>query len=168
MFNSGLVRRNGLQDSQIDTIQERLQQATDARAQEAAGGEVIYAADTTPTDEEIAALPFDLYREGYEYYGKTHAHPNSTFRYTMSSLLALMNFDAATDMDLIDQPLLMMAGSRADTLYMTEAALPLAINAERKELFLIDGATHIETYWKPEYVNAAMDRLAQFFGSTLR
>ena len=36
MFNSGRVRRDGLQDSQRDTIQERLRQASAARAQEAA------------------------------------------------------------------------------------------------------------------------------------
>ncbi|MFO0782085.1 MAG: alpha/beta hydrolase [Phycisphaerales bacterium] len=145
-----------------------MRRASEARAQEAAGGEVIYAADTKLTDEEIAALPIELYREGYEYYGRTHAHPNSTFRYTMSSLLALMSFDAATNMDLIDQPLLMMAGSDADTLYMTEQAFPLAVNAERKELFLIDGASHIETYWKPEFVAQAMAKLTQFFGDTIK
>ena len=32
------------------------------------------------TDEQIAKLPFELYREGFKYYGKTHAHPNSTFK----------------------------------------------------------------------------------------
>lgn len=32
MFNSGLVRRNGYQDSQVDTIQQRLQQASAARS----------------------------------------------------------------------------------------------------------------------------------------
>ena len=32
MFNSGRVRRNGYQDSQLDTIQERLRQASAARA----------------------------------------------------------------------------------------------------------------------------------------
>ena len=164
MFNSGLVRRNGYMDSQVSTIQERLRQASGARAQEAAGGEIIYAADTKLTDEQIAKLPFDLYRQGFEYYGKTHAHPNSTFRYTMSSLLDLMNFDAASNMDLINQPLLMMAGSKADSLYMTQSALEGAINAKNKELFLIDGATHIETYWKPQYVNQAMEKLTQFFG----
>lgn len=37
MFNSGLVRRNGYMDSQLSTIQDRLKQASDARAQEAAG-----------------------------------------------------------------------------------------------------------------------------------
>jgi fermentation-respiration switch protein FrsA (DUF1100 family) len=167
MFNSGLVRRNGYMDSELSTIQKRLKQASDARAQEAAGGEIIYAADTQLTDEQIAKLPFDLYRQGFEYYGKTHAHPTSTFRYTMSSLLDLMNFDAASNMDLINQPLLMMAGSNADSLYMTQSAFEGATSAKNKELFLIDGATHIETYWKPQYVNQAMGKLTQFFGKTL-
>lgn len=168
MFNSGLVRRNGYMDSQIATIQERLQQASDARAQEAAGGKIIYAGDVQLTDEQIAKLPFDLYRQGFEYYGKTHAHPNSTFRYTMSSLLDLMNFDAASNMELINQPLLMMAGSKADSLYMTRSAFKEATGTKNKELFLIDGATHIETYWKPDYVNQALGKLTRFFGETLK
>ena len=167
MFNSGLVRRNGFMDSQLSTIQERLQQASDARAQEAAGRKIIYAADTKLSDEQIAKLPFDLYREGFEYYDKTHAHPNSTFKYTMSSLLELMNFDATSNMDLIHQPLLIMAGSKADSLYMTQSAFKEATNAKDKELFLIDGATHIQTYWKPEYVNQAMGKLTEFFEKTL-
>lgn len=167
MFNSGRVRCNGFMDSQLSTIQDRLKQASDARAQEAAGGKIIYAGDTKLTDEQIANLP-DLYREGFEYYGKTHAHPNSTFRYTMSSLLALMNFDAASNMDLINQPLLMVAGSKADSKYMTEEAFKKAVNAKNKDLFLLDGATHIETYWKPQYVNQAMGKLTQFFGDTLK
>jgi uncharacterized protein len=167
MFNSGRVRRNGYIDSQLSSIQARLKQASDARAKEAAGGEILYAGDANLTDEQIAKLPFDLYRQGYEYYWKTYAHPNSTFRYTMSSLLDLMNFDAATNMDLIDQPLLMMAGSKADSLYMTQDAFKEATKAKNKELYLIDGATHIETYWKPDYVNQAMAKLTQFFGKTL-
>ena len=167
MFNSGRVRRNGYMDSQISTIQERLQQASDARAQEAAGGEILYAADAKLTDEQIAKLPFDLYRQGFEYYWKTHAHPNSTFRYTMSSLLDLMRFDAASNMDLINQPLLMMAGSKADSLYMSLDAFKDAHSSKDKELFLIDGATHIETYWKPHYVDQAMGKLTEFFSRAL-
>jgi len=167
MFNSGVVRRNGFMNSGLSTIQQRLKQASEARALEAAGGEVRYVGDTKMTDEEIAKLPFDLYREGYEYYGKTHAHPNSTFRYTMSSLLDLMEFDAATNMDLINQPLLMMAGSKADTYYMTDSAFNLATGTKEKELFLISGATHIQTYFVPEYVAQAMNKLNEFFGKYL-
>lgn len=163
MFNSGVVRRNGFMNSQISTIQERLKEASDARAQEAAGGKIMYVGDTPLTDKQIAALPFDLYREGFEYYGKTHAHPNSTFKYTKSSLMDLMTFDASTNMDLINQPLLMIAGSKADTFYMTDDAFNKATNAKNKELFLINGATHIETYWKPEYVSQAVNKLFDFY-----
>lgn len=167
MFNSGEVRRNGFMDSGLSTIQERLKQASDARALEAAGGEVLYASDTEITDEMADKMPFDLYREGHYYYHRTHAHPNSTFRYTMNSLLDLMEFDAATNMDLINQPLLMIAGSKADTYYMTDRAFSLATGTNEKELFLIPGATHIQTYYVPEYVNLAMDKLNEFFGKYL-
>lgn len=167
MFNSGRVRRNGYVDSQLETIQKRLQQASAARAQETAGGEVLYSGDANLTDEQIAKLPFDLYRQGYAYYWKTHAHPNSTFKYTTSSLLDLMRFDATNQIELIQQPLLMIAGSKADSLYMTEDAFAKAVGATDKELVTIEGATHIETYWVPNYVNQAVDQLTRFFGRTL-
>ncbi len=167
MFNSGEVRRNGFQNSQLNTIQERLQKATEARAQEVAGGKMIYAGVASITDEEISKTSTDLYREGYEYYYRSHAHPNSTFLYTMSSLLDLMTWDAATNMDLINQPLLMMTGSKADTKYMTDEVLPKAVNAKSKELYVIEGATHIQSYWKPEYVSKAVDKLVSFYQSNL-
>jgi len=167
MFNSGEVRRNGFQNSQLTTIQERLKKAADARAQEASGGKITYAGVASITDEEISKTTTDLYREGYEYYYRTHAHPNSTFLYTMSSLLDLMTWDATTNLDLIDQPLLMITGSKADTKYMTDEAFSKITNAKSKELFVIDGSTHIQSYWKPEYVNKAVGKLTDFFSKNL-
>lgn len=167
MFNSGRVRRNGYMDSQLDTVQQRLQQASAARARESSGGEVRYAGDANLTDEQISKLPFELYRQGYEYYWKTHAHPNSTFKYTMSSLLDLMRFDATDRIELIDQPLLMLAGSKADSLYMSKDAFAKASGTKDKELFEIEGATHIETYWVPKFVNLAVDKLIAFYARTL-
>jgi len=167
MFNSGRVRRNGFADSQLHTIQQRLRQVSDARAQEMSGGKILYAGDADMTDAQIAALPFEMYRQGYEYYWRTHAHPGSTFKYTMSSLLDLMRWDAIDQIELINQPLLMIAGSKADSLYMTEDAFSKAIGTKDKELFKIEGATHIETYWVPKYVDAAMGKLKPFFARTL-
>ncbi len=179
MFNSGLVRRNGFQNSQLETIQERLKKASDARAQEVAngntpvdkrietGGKPIYSGVASITDEEIAKTATDLYREGYEYYYRTHAHPNSTFLYTTSSLMDLMTWDATDQIELINQPLLMIAGSKADTKYMTDEAFEKATGTNEKELFLIPGATHIQTYYVPEYVNMAIEKLNTFFEKNL-
>jgi fermentation-respiration switch protein FrsA (DUF1100 family) len=167
MFNSGRVRRNGYVDSQLASVQQRLQQASDARARQRAGGKILYSGDADMTDAQIAALPFDLYRQGYEYYWRTHAHPGSTFRYTTSSLLDLMRWDATDQISLIEQPLLMMAGSKADSLYMTEEAFAKASGAKDKELFKIEGATHIETYWVPKYVETAVAKLTPFYAKNL-
>jgi fermentation-respiration switch protein FrsA (DUF1100 family) len=41
------------------------------------------------------------------------------------------------------------------------------LGTKDKELFKIEGATHIETYWVPKYVDAAMGKLTPFFARTL-
>ena len=118
-------------------------------------------------------MPFEMYREGAIYYERSHAHPNSGAYpnsggvYTVSSLLDLMRWDATDQIALIDQPLLMIVGSNADSLYLTEDAFSKATGTKDKELFKIEGATHIQTYWVPKYVDAAMRKLTPFFGRTL-
>ena len=42
--------------SELEVSQERLQQASNARAQQAAGGEAVYSGDANLTDEQIALL----------------------------------------------------------------------------------------------------------------
>ncbi|WP_405730478.1 hypothetical protein OG607_30850 [Streptomyces sp. NBC_01537] len=44
----------------------------------------------------------------------------------------------------------LIAGSEAGTLYMSQDAIGRA--KEPKELFILDGASHIDLYWKPECV----------------
>lgn len=168
MFNSGLVRRNGFQNSGLATISDRLQQASEARALEVKTGVITYTADTKITDEMADKMPFDLYREGHYYYNRTHAHPNSTFRYTTSSLLDLMAFDATSNIELINQPLLMVAGRKADSYYMTDSAFQKATGAQNKELFLIPNATHIQTYYVPEFVELAVRKFETFFNINIK
>lgn len=168
MFNSGRVRRNGFLDKDVATIQQRLAKASQARQREVLTSTVAYLGTANPTDEEIQKIPTDLYREGYTYYYRTHRHPNSTFRYTESSLIDLMTFDANTTMDLLNQPLLMIAGSKADTKYMTDEIFSNALHATQKELYVLEGATHIETYWKEPFVSNAVDKLVQFYNNTLK
>lgn len=115
-----------------------------------------------------------MYREGFEYYERrtrghpnSGAYPNSGGAYTVSSLMDLMRWDATDEIGLIDQPLLMIAGSKADSAYMTDDAFAKATGTKDKELFKIDGATHIETYWVPKYVDAAVSKLTPFYSRTL-
>ena len=63
--------------------------------------------------------------------------------------------------------MLMMAGEKADSLYMTKDAFNKATGTKDKELYLIPGATHIQTYYVPEYVEAEMGKLVEFFGKKL-
>ena len=173
MFNSGRVRRNGFLDADKAGAQKRLRQAAVARAKELRG-EVEYIGFLPPdkTDDELRAqmetLPENtLYRDGIEYYGLTHKHPNATGSYTAESFMKLIAFDVEDRMDLLDQPLLMICGEKADTLYMSQDAFTKASGTENKELFLIPDASHIRTYWVEDYVRQAEDKLADFFAKNL-
>jgi uncharacterized protein len=62
-------------------------------------------------------------------------------------------------------PLLLIAGSRAETLQQSQAAYASA--NEPRELFIIDGGTHFDFYDKPEYVGPAVARIDSFFKTHL-
>lgn len=169
MFDSGRVRRLGYNDADSpEAVAARLQTAAEARAAEVRGEEPVYLGDmSSVTPEQADQMPYDLYREGYYYYLVNYAHPGSTFRYTASSLMELMAFDATAHMELINQPLLIMAGSKADSLYMSEDAYARATGTNDKELWLIPNATHIQTYHVPAYVQQVEQKISDFFSSRL-
>ena len=75
--------------------------------------------------------------------------------------------DVETD-HIIDQIDAIMAGEKADSLYMTEEAFEKATGTKDKELFKIPGATHIQTYFVPEYVDKAVAKLTEFYGKNLK
>lgn len=169
MFDSGRVRRQGYQDSDSpEVIAQRMQTASEAKAAEARGEAPLYLGDMSGvTPEQADKMPYDLYREGYYYYLVNYAHPGSTFRYTASSLLDLMEFDAIAHMELINQPLLIMAGEKADSRYMSEDAFARAVGTEDKEFYVIPGATHIQTYYVPEFVDKVEAKVSAFFAKHL-
>ncbi|MFZ6659100.1 alpha/beta hydrolase [Undibacterium sp. TJN19] len=63
------------------------------------------------------------------------------------------------------RPLLMIVGTEAVSKWMGEDAIARA--NQPKELFWVDGATHVGLYYKPEYVNPAVAKLANFFNTTI-
>lgn len=87
-----------------------------------------------------------LYREGTDYYRTSRAaHPNSANWYVSRSIDLIATYSSYAYVDWISpRPLLMIAGSKADTLYFSKEAIEAA--KEPKELVIIDGKTHIDLY----------------------
>jgi uncharacterized protein len=55
----------------------------------------------------------------------------------------------------------MVVGTRAVTSWMTVDAFQRAVGP--KEIHWIDGASHVDLYDKKQYVDPAVDKLADFF-----
>lgn len=172
MFNSGRVRRNGFLDQDKAGIQGRLEAAAAARAKEARGDGVEYVGTHVTerrhyTEEELEKIPAGLYRDGAVYYHDTHFHPNANSAYTTASLMQLMAWGAEDQVELINQPLLMIASKDADTYYMTKDVFDKATGTADKELYELHGASHIETYWKEPYVTEEAKKLTAFMTAKL-
>lgn len=167
-FNTGSARRLGFSKAQKDSVISRLHDVADLRAKEIREGTLSFSSDMAALPKDVMMNnPVDMYREGYEYYVLTHPHPNAHAAYALRNQMDLMLWDCNDYMHLIDQPLLMIIGDKADSAYMSEEVFEKATGTAQKELFRIPDTTHIQTYWKPEAVSAAMEKLNQFFSETL-
>ncbi len=134
------------------------------RTAEANGANPVYGPYVP--DEATEDLPVTL-KEAHEYYRTPRCqHPNSKNRVLMTSLDKLIAFSPFNFADtLLTQPLLLIAGNKADTLRFSETLYEKA--KSQKELFMIDGATHVDLYDVPEYVDQAIGKLDAFFTKNL-
>jgi fermentation-respiration switch protein FrsA (DUF1100 family) len=149
--------------SQDDLIRT-LDAAAAQRTAQARGGEPVYVPFVPERLEDIDANTPTMLREGYDYYRTPRGqHPNSKGRFLMTSLDKMFAFTTFHLLPtLLTQPLLLIAGSDADTRIFSEQAYALA--GGPKDLFIIDGATHMALYDTPGYVDQAVARLMAFFG----
>ncbi|NQD63487.1 alpha/beta hydrolase, partial [Enterobacter sp. CM29] len=63
------------------------------------------------------------------------------------------------------RPVLLIAGEKAETRKFSQQAYDNA--KEPKELVIIPGASHFDLYDKPQFVNPALNKLAEFFSKNL-
>ena len=108
-----------------------------------------------------------MYKEAYDYYrtdrAKDDRAPNTV---DPTSFDRIAVFDAYGFIDQISpRPLLMIAGSDADTLPYSQNSIEKA--QEPKELFIVEGASHVDLYDKPEYVDPAVAKMSSFFHENL-
>jgi len=141
-----------------------LEAAAAQRTREANGADPVYIPFVPEKLEDINEQTPTMLREGYDYYRTPRGqHPNSKGLFLMSSMDKMFAFSTYPLIPtLLTQPLLLIAGSEADTKIYSDEVLALSMGP--KELFVVEGATHISLYDKPEYVGQAVKKLATFFG----
>lgn len=160
--------RNGGDGKQsIAIIQSMLDAAAAARTAEAKGEGTGVFPIFPETAEQAKAMGQHVF-EGWEYYCTDRAqHERSAKFFTWNSVDRIAAFDAFGFVDFIaPRPVLLIAGTEADTLWMTNDAFEKA--NEPKETFLIEGASHVALYDKHEYVTQAIIKLEDFFNSKLK
>lgn len=161
MFREG---HDGKQDPAI--LQAMLDGAATARTA-AARGEEMGSFPIFPASEEQARAAGQYVFEGWDYYCTARGqHPRSAKTFTWNSVDRLASFDGFRFIDLIaPRPLLMIVGEKADTAYQVPYAFEKA--REPKELFWVEGASHVDLYDRAQYVPGVVAKLVDFFGKYL-
>ncbi|MEU1414866.1 alpha/beta hydrolase [Streptomyces sp. NPDC005731] len=156
---------DGAQDPAV--FRSMLDAAAHARTAAARGEEPPVLTLFPETAEQARALGGEHGAEGFEYYRTPRAqHARSASFFTWSSIDRMATFDAFTAVPLIGgRPLLIIAGTRAVTAWMSIEAFQLATGP--KEMYWVDGAGHVDLYDKKQYVDLAVDRLNGFFTAGL-
>lgn len=168
-YDVGDAARAGLKDVWPTTdegMRAMLADIAEQRTKEARG-EAPKITKLLPTETPPADAPQFL-RGAFDYYNTARGgHPNATgsLRYT-STPRQLEFFPFAMIEYISPRPMLLIAGSEAQTLYFSERAYGLA--KEPKELYVIEGAAHFDLYDREPYVTEAADKLADFFAKNLK
>lgn len=143
-----------------------LEMVSEERTAEANGAEPIFGnyVPENVTDD----LPVTM-KEAHDYYRTPRAqYPTSENKVRLTSMSNIYTFEAFHLIDeLLTQPLLMIAGSKSDALYVSERAINRAAS-KVKELYLINGATHIDMYDRQPYVDEAIGKMTSFLRENLK
>ncbi|KAF9923890.1 hypothetical protein FBU30_006073 [Linnemannia zychae] len=126
--------------------------------------------------EEVKYLPYiptvtedspTLIKEAHDYYLTPRgAHPRSLNRFVDWSYDTIAAYDAFLCLERISpRPLLMVAGSIADTAEHSRIAIEKAGKHPDKELYYVEGATHVSLYDRD--VPKVLPKLFEFFDRTL-
>ncbi|MGX1219285.1 fermentation-respiration switch protein FrsA (DUF1100 family) [Streptomyces ambofaciens] len=164
----GSVIREGLGRTQDPAVLTALlDRAAAARTAEARGAAPEMVAWIPDNAQDLLETATRQFRETYEFYCTPRGHhPRAVQGWVLRSVDQLAQYDSYAMIRLIaPRPLLMIVGSEAETAYFSREAIEQA--AGPKELFVIDGATHIDLYDRDEHVTPAVAKLTEFFRTYL-
>lgn len=164
----GDLFRKGLPSSMAPNLEQMLEKSNEARTEEAKGQPPRLERILPNTPEELRKDTPHFLREATDYYRTPRGqHPNSPNLYLLRSVDQIAEYSSYDHVDMISpRPLLMIAGTNADTRFFSEMAIEKA--KEPKELLLIEGATHFTLYDKQEHVDPAVEKMNSFFNQNLQ
>ncbi|MEV8390151.1 MULTISPECIES: alpha/beta hydrolase [unclassified Streptomyces] len=153
--------RATITDGYAGDWREMMNIAQSARESYAQGGEAQYLPFMPPGDAG------QWVNNGKKYYlSDRNQDPAWRNQLLLWSYDKMVQFSALDVIELLaPTPLLLVAGSDAETLSQSEAAYSKA--QEPKELFLIEGGTHFDFYDRPEYVDPAVTKIDSFLRTHL-
>lgn len=167
MYDMGRARRRGVGDSM--TYEQRMATLDAVGAQRTAEYGGAARRDIRALPEKVDASTPQYALDFLDYYDNPARgkHPNSTAYYSYTSLAPMMNFFPFVQIETISpRPLLFIVGEHAVSAYFSEDAYAKA--AEPKELFVVEGATHVDLYDRPEYLAITLPKLDGYFRQYLK
>jgi uncharacterized protein len=156
---------DGTQDPAV--FQALLDAAATARSAAARGEDPGTMPMFPDTAEQARALGGQHGVEGFEYYCTSRGqHERSAKTLAWESIDKMAFHDAFFSVPLIGpRPILQIIGERAVTAWMAIEAHQRATGP--KEIYWINGASHVDLYDKKEYIDPAVDKLTDFFNNHL-
>ncbi|MES2459192.1 MAG: alpha/beta hydrolase [Armatimonadota bacterium] len=146
--------------AQIATLEAAARQ----RTAEAAGAAPAYIAYVPNVGDRTA--PLDLQEAADYYLTPRGQHPNAPNKMLLTSASYMISYTGFDRVDtLLTQPVLIIAGSKAGSLWHSQELHAKAASGSKK-LVIIDGATHMDLYDGPG-AELAVDKLAPFFKKNL-
>lgn len=121
-------------------------------------------------DREAAGMTDVDMKEAVDYYRTPRGeHPNANNQFRFRSIASLMAFDAFHLVEeLLTQPLQLVVGNRIGAFGSYEEGRRLFARATcKKDLLVVEGASHYDLYDRAEYVDQAVAKLGTFYAENL-
>lgn len=156
-----------------EELLETLEEAGTQRTEEARGAEPRFdpwIPDSMKVAEAVGITDAEVLEAVTFYRESRYRHPNASNRLLFTSYIQLLSFDAFHLVpELLTQPLQVIVGGRRGNTgqYENGKALFDVSPAAEKDFFVVEGASHYDMYYKPDYVNQAIERLTQFYSQHL-
>ena len=164
--NIGQMFRNGWDGSVKDADALPYLEAGSAARTADAGCNSLATMPLAPLKEEDA--PNAELRGAWEYYHTPRCeHPNAPGFTLARNLMQIITYDAYHKAEaFLTQPILAVAGSNAGSKWMSDDLIERAASKD-KQVYVVNGADHMDLYDVPKYVHEAVSQLAPFFKENL-